>query len=60
MVSNYINTQEDTLQLQKTVLVEADIMFINGMALLVSIYKHVKFTTVKYLGKIMMGNISTF
>ena len=32
-------------------------MFVNGMAFLVSIYRHVKFTTVKYLGKRTTGKI---
>ena len=51
VVSNYTNIQKDILQLHKTVEVAAEIMFSNGMELLVSIYIHVKFNTVKYLGK---------
>ena len=38
--------------------VAAEIIFVNGMELLVSISKHVKFTTVQYPGKRMTGNIS--
>ena len=32
-------------------------MFVNGMEFLVSIYIHVKFTMVQYLGKSTTGNI---
>ena len=32
-------------------------MFVNGMAFLVGIYRHVKFTTVQYLGRRTTGNI---
>ena len=58
VVSNYVKIPKDILQLHKTVLLAADIMFVNGMALLVSISRHVKFTTAQYIGKRMMGNIS--
>ena len=51
VVSNYINILKEILQLHKTVLVVAYIMFVNGMTFLVSIYIYVKFTTVQYLGK---------
>ena len=37
--------------------VAAIIMFVNGMAFLVRIYIHVKFTMVKYLEKRTTGNI---
>ena len=57
LVSNYINTPKDILQLHKMVSVEAEIMFVNRMAFLVSISRHVKFTTVLYLGKRTMSNI---
>ena len=39
-------------------LVAVDIMFVNKMAFLVRIFRHVKFTTVQYLGKSTTGNIS--
>ena len=39
-------------------LVAAYIVFFNGMAFLVIISRHVKFTTVKYLGNRTTGNIS--
>ena len=58
VVSNYINILKEILQLNKMVAVAADIMFVNGMAFLVSIYTHVTFTTVQYLVKSMTGNIS--
>ena len=37
--------------------VVADIFFANGVEFLVSIYRHMKFTTVQYLGKMTTGNI---
>ena len=55
VVSNYTNILEKILQLNKTVLLEVDIFFVNWMVLLVSIYRHVKFTTVKYLVKERQG-----
>ena len=57
VVSNYINIPKDILHLKKTVSVLEEIMFVNGMEFLVSTYRHVKFTTVKYLGKRMTSNI---
>ena len=57
MVLNYIKILKDILYLQKAVVVVADIMFVNVMVFLVSIYIHVKFTTVQYLGKSTTGNI---
>ena len=35
-----------------------DIMFVNGMEFLVSISRHLKFTTVQYIGKRKTVNIS--
>ena len=55
VVSSYTNILEKILQLNKTVLLEVDIFFVNWMVLLVSIYRHVKFTTVKYLVKERQG-----
>ena len=43
--------------MHKTVSAVADIMFVNRMKLIVIIFRHVKFTTVKYLGKRTTGNI---
>ena len=60
MVSNYINSSKETLQLHKTVLVTADIMFVNRMALIFSISRHVKFTMAQYLGKRTTVNISKY
>ena len=57
VVSNYIKIPKDILQLHNTVLVAAEIMFVNGMELLVSISRHVKFTMVEYLGKRVTGSI---
>ena len=37
---------------------EQVIMFVNWMTVLVSIYRHMKFTMVQYLGKRTTGNIS--
>ena len=56
--SNYIKILKDILQLQKifSVVAVADIMFFNRMTFLVSIYRHVKFTIVQYLGKRKTGN----
>ena len=47
VVSNYAKILKEILQLNKMVFVEGDIMFVNGMELIVSIYRHVKFTTVQ-------------
>ena len=58
MVSNYIKTPKDILQLHKTVSVVADIIFVNSMEFLVRISRNAKFTAVQYLGKRMTGNIS--
>ena len=58
MVSNYVKTLKYILQLHKTVAVASDIIFVNGMAILVSIFRYVKFTTVQYSGKITTDNIS--
>ena len=60
VVSNYINTPKDVLQLHKAVLVVAGIMSVKGMALLFSISRHVKFTIVQYLGKRTTSNISKY
>ena len=49
VVSNYAKNLKEILQLHKMVLVKGDIMFVNGIELLVSIYRHVKFTTVQYI-----------
>ena len=57
VVSNCINIPKDTPQLHKTALMEADIMFVNGMAFLVRISRNVRFTTVQHLGKRTTGNI---
>ena len=43
VVSNYVKIPEEILQLQKTVLVVPDSMFVNGMEFLVIISRHVKF-----------------
>ena len=51
VVSNYSRTPKEILQLHKKVLVVAYIMFANRIIFLVSIYRHVKFTMVKYIGK---------
>ena len=37
--------------------VEEEIMFVNGMAFLFSVSRHVKFTMVQYLVKMTTGNI---
>ena len=42
MVSNYVKIPKEVLQLHKTVLVAAYIMFVNGMEFLIIIYRHVK------------------
>ena len=47
MVSNYVKIPKEVLQLHKTVLVAAYIMFVNGMEFLIIIYRHVKFTMVQ-------------
>ena len=60
VVSNYINILEDILKQHKKVLVASEIMFSNRMVFLVRISIHVKFTTVKYLGKSTTGNISKY
>ena len=58
VVVNYIKIPKEILQLQKTVSVAADIMFVNEMEFLARISIHMKFTTVQYLGKNMTVNIS--
>ena len=46
VVSNFYNIPKEILQVHKTVASEADIIFDNGMTLIVSISRHVKITTV--------------
>ena len=58
VVSNYIKMSKYILKLHKILLVSVDIIFSNRIAFLVRISRHVKFTTVKYLGKMKTGNIS--
>ena len=58
MVSNYIKIPKDVLQLHKTVSAAADMIFFNKVSFLVSISIRVKFTTVQYLGKSKVLNIS--
>ena len=60
MVSNYVNILKEILQLHKTVVVVEDVMFVNGMAFLVSISVYVRFNMVQYIGESMMGNISKY
>ena len=60
MVSNYINILKEIFQLHKIVSMAADIMFVNMVAFLVIISRHVKFTMLQYLGKSMTGNISKY
>ena len=57
VVSNYITIPKEILKLHKMAVVEADIIFVNWMAFLVSISIYVNFATVKYIGKSTMGNI---
>ena len=40
------------------VLVATNTMFVNGIEILLSIFRYVKFTIVQYIGKRTMGNIS--
>ena len=56
VVSNYVKIPKDILQLNHSV--AADVMFVNGMGLLVSISSNIKFTMVQYIWKKTMGNIS--
>ena len=49
---------KEILQLHKTVSVTTDLMFVNKMTFLVSIFRHVKFTMIQYIGKRVTGNIS--
>ena len=58
VVLNYINTPKKILHLHKAVSVAADKKKLYRMTVLVRISRHMKFTTVQYLGKSMMGNIS--
>ena len=58
MLSNYIKILKYILQIYKVVLVAAEIIYFNGMSLLVSIYRHVKVNMAQYLGKMRTGNIS--
>ena len=60
VVSNYIKIPKETLQLHKTVLGAEELIFVNGMDLLVRISRHVKFTTAQYLGKSTTGNMSKY
>ena len=44
--------------MHQTVTVEADMIFVNRTRFLVRISRHIKFTTVQYVGKHTAGNLS--
>ena len=57
MLSNYVNIPKEILQLHKMVSVAAVKMFVNRMAFIVSISRHIRFTTVQYISKSKISHI---
>ena len=48
VVSNYVEIPKEILSMNAGLEVSVNVMFVNNMALLVSVIKRLKFTTIKY------------
>ena len=55
VVTEYVEITQTTLYLNKKVTLTADVMFVNGIALFVSMPRGIKFTTLEYTPKRTKG-----
>ena len=57
-MSKYVNILQEIVQMHHTVSEVVDVVFINGVGLLVIISRNIKFTTLQYARKWMTSNLS--
>ena len=58
VIFRYVNIPKDILQVHRAVSVALDVVFIDVMGFLVSIYGHIKFVMVQYVVKRTTDNLS--
>jgi hypothetical protein len=50
-MADYVDIPKDILDLHKDVTMAADVMFVNGLPFVTTIYRKIKFTTIEYVTK---------